>query len=94
MATQDKTVVRVAKKSKERIMAQQDLYQGVYLKRCCPECGEKAIEIDKDTSSGRDIRFYACSVCQWNDFIDVGIALWQAYSSANTDDKSSGETQP
>ena len=64
-------------------MVPQELYETAYLDRRCPECGGGVEELDKDTSSGRDIRFLSCSACPWSDFVDVGIALWKAMSEAN-----------
>ncbi len=61
-------------------MNQDNLYQKVYIEETCPECGNKVEQIDKDTSTERDMRLYACSVCEWSDYIDVGIPLWKAYS--------------
>lgn len=55
-----------------------DLYKTAYLEKRCPDCGNTVQEIDKDTSSGRDLRLCVCSVCKWREYIDVGIALWKA----------------
>ncbi len=62
-------------------MNEEDLYQIVYMQSKCPQCGGKVEELDKDTSSGRDVRYYKCYACGWSDFVDVGIALWKALSS-------------
>jgi len=48
----------------------------------CPECGESVQEFDKDTSSGREIRWYGCLQCDWVGSFDTGIALWKAISIA------------
>ena len=61
-------------------MDQHEWYKTTYLQRRCPECGKAVEWLDKDTSSGRDIRFFKCSACSWSDFVDVGIALWKALS--------------
>jgi hypothetical protein len=63
-------------------MDEADLYETVYLKGRCPRCGEAVDELDKDTSTGRDLRFFKCSACSWSDFVDVGVALWKALSDA------------
>jgi hypothetical protein len=57
---------------------EKDLYKTAWLEKRCPECGNKVLQIDKDTSSGRDIRWCVCSVCKWSKHIDIGIALWKA----------------
>ncbi len=62
-------------------MDPEKLYDIVYLQGLCPQCGGPVKELDKDTSSGRDIRLYHCGKCEWSDSIDVGIALWKALSS-------------
>jgi hypothetical protein len=36
--------------------------------------------VEKDTSSGRDIREYVCSSCGYSDWEDTGPALWQILS--------------
>ena len=61
-------------------MNRDELYERVYVQGKCPECGNAVEELDKDTSSGRDLRFFKCTICSWSDFIDVGIALWKALS--------------
>jgi hypothetical protein len=43
----------------------------------CAKCGEPMRLTEKDTSSGRDIREYACSGCGHTDWEDRGPALWQ-----------------
>lgn len=55
-----------------------ELYKTVYLEKRCPECGNEAKQTEKDTSTGRDLRCYSCSVCEWWEYIDVGIAFWKA----------------
>jgi hypothetical protein len=63
-------------------MNQEDLYKLVYLDGQCPQCGGKVNELDRETTvSGREIRFFHCLACGWNDSIDVGMALWKALSS-------------
>ncbi len=62
-------------------MNPEELYDMVYIKGQCPQCGGKVQELDKDTGSGRDIRYFHCYACGWNDSIDVGMALWKALSS-------------
>jgi acetone carboxylase gamma subunit len=36
--------------------------------------------VEKDTSSGRDIREYVCPGCGYSDWEDTGPALWQILS--------------
>jgi DNA-directed RNA polymerase subunit M/transcription elongation factor TFIIS len=43
----------------------------------CPKCGETMDLLEKDTSSGRDIREYKCSRCGYSDWEDRGPALWK-----------------
>ena len=64
------------------------LYETVYLKGRCPQCGGAVQEWEKDTSSGRETRYFTCSACSWRDFVDTGIALWKALSdAADAEDK-------
>ncbi len=46
----------------------------------CVKCGEQMRMTEKDTSSGRDIREYACSACGHSDWEEHGTALWQILS--------------
>jgi DNA-directed RNA polymerase subunit M/transcription elongation factor TFIIS len=46
----------------------------------CAKCGEEMHLMEKDTSSGRDIREYKCSECGYSDWEDRGKALWQILS--------------
>ncbi len=39
--------------------------------------------VEKDTSSGRDIREYKCSQCGYSDWEDRGTALWQILHDAS-----------
>jgi hypothetical protein len=64
-------------------MDQHELYKTAYLQRRCPECGGAVQDLDKDTSSGREVHFLKCSACSWSEFVDVGIALWKALSEGN-----------
>ena len=43
--------------------------------------------VEKDTSSGRDIREYKCSKCGYSDWEDRGKALWQILSDARESDE-------
>jgi hypothetical protein len=43
--------------------------------------------VEKDTSSGRDIREYKCSQCGYSDWEDRGTALWQILSDARESDE-------
>jgi ribosomal protein S27AE len=43
----------------------------------CTKCGEEMRMTEKDTSSGRDIREYACDGCGSTDWEVRGPALWQ-----------------
>ena len=61
-----------------------DLYDIVYIQGRCPQCGSKVEELDKDTGSGRDIQYFHCFTCDWNDSIDVEMVLWKALSSSET----------
>jgi hypothetical protein len=64
-------------------MKPDELYRRVYLEERCPECDSQVTELDKDTSSGRDVRLYHCTACQWSAFIDVGEAMWKTLSHLN-----------
>jgi len=55
----------------------------------CPECGGQIREIDKDTSTGRDIRWYSCRSCNWTEEFDVGIALWKVISLGKQEEERS-----
>jgi len=71
-------------------MNHDDLYRLIYLNQRCPQCGNRVNEWDKDTSSGRDLRYFHCDTCGWSGSVDVGIALWKAISLAskqNTEDE-------
>ena len=46
----------------------------------CTKCGEAMRMVEKDTSSGRDIREYVCPGCGYSDWEDTGPALWQILS--------------
>ena len=46
----------------------------------CAQCGEAMRMVEKDTSSGRDIREYVCPGCGYSDWEDTGPALWQILS--------------
>ena len=46
----------------------------------CAKCGEAMRMVEKDTSSGRDIREYVCPGCGYSDWEDTGPALWQILS--------------
>lgn len=63
-------------------MNEENLYETVYLNGRCPKCGEAVEELNRETDSGHDVRFYKCSACSWGDFVDVGVALWKALSDA------------
>jgi hypothetical protein len=43
----------------------------------CSKCGEEMRMTEKDTSSGRDIREYACDGCGHSDWEVYGTALWK-----------------
>jgi hypothetical protein len=62
-----------------------ELYDTVVVRQRCRECGAAVTDYDKNTFSGRDIRWYRCEACPWSDFIDAGIALWAAMSEAKKD---------
>lgn len=46
----------------------------------CAKCGDEMRMTEKDTSSGRDIREYACDGCGHTDWEVRGPALWQILS--------------
>lgn len=46
----------------------------------CETCGRDMKLVDKDTSSGRDMRTYECPICNKSVDIDNGIATWKALS--------------
>jgi cytochrome c551/c552 len=43
----------------------------------CVKCGAEMDQTEKDTSSGRDIREYACRSCGHTDWEVLGPALWK-----------------
>lgn len=55
----------------------------------CPKCGEAMRMVEKDTSSGRDIREYECTVCGYSDWEDRGAALWQILSDDRAESQAS-----
>lgn len=64
-------------------MDQDGLYEIVHLNQRCPRCEGEVSDVEKDTSSGRDLRYYMCSSCSWDGWVDVGIATWKAFWEAN-----------
>ncbi len=48
----------------------------------CQRCGTDMNQVEKDTSSGRDIREYVCPKCGHSDWEDRGKALWEILSDA------------
>ncbi len=65
-----------------------ELYQTAAVERRCPHCGGRTRLVEKDTSSGRDIREYGCDACGWRHAFDDGPALWALMS-----DKGGGEPE-
>jgi transposase-like protein len=53
----------------------------------CPQCGATMGLEEKDTSSGRDMRTYACSSCKERIDVDNGIALWKLLSDARNEEQ-------
>jgi len=51
----------------------------------CAKCGDEMRMTEKDTSSGRDIREYACDGCGHADWEVQGPALWQILSDDRND---------
>jgi len=46
----------------------------------CPKCRKPMKQIEKDTSSGRDMRTYECRSCKHTVDVDNGTALWKLLS--------------
>jgi hypothetical protein len=65
---------------------EESLYQLACVERRCPKCSGRTRLVDKDTSSGRDIREYGCQACGWSHVFDVGVALWKIMSDAKNDE--------
>ncbi|MFZ1962684.1 MAG: hypothetical protein WAU78_04310 [Roseiarcus sp.] len=63
-------------------MDEQALYDLACVERRCPRCDGRTRQIDKDTSSGREMREYGCEACGWNHGFDLGVALWKMMSDA------------
>jgi len=61
-------------------MDEEALCQTAAVERRCPQCGGRTRMIEKDASSGRDIREYGCDACGWSRAFDVGPALWTLMS--------------
>jgi hypothetical protein len=55
----------------------------------CKHCGTEMKQVEKDTSSGRDIREYKCTECGHTDWEDRGEALWKILS----DDRERNEAE-
>jgi len=53
----------------------------------CSKCGATMDMVEKDTSSGRDIREYKCSKCGYSDWEDRGTALWRILHDARESDE-------
>jgi hypothetical protein len=53
----------------------------------CQRCGAAMKQVEKDTSSGRDIREYECPKCSHSDWEDQGEALWQILSDGRERDE-------
>lgn len=54
----------------------------------CVKCGEQMRMTEKDTSSGRDIREYACAGCGHTDWEVYGTARWQVQHDDRKDAES------
>ncbi|MGD1016406.1 MAG: hypothetical protein ABR863_08205 [Roseiarcus sp.] len=70
-------------------MDERALYDLACVELRCPRCGGRTRQIDKDTTSGRDMREYGCEACGWNHVFDLGEALWKTMSDAKS--RASGE---
>jgi DNA-directed RNA polymerase subunit M/transcription elongation factor TFIIS len=53
----------------------------------CDKCGIAMHQVEKDTSSGREIREYECPKCGYSDWEDCGKALWQILHDAREEDE-------
>jgi hypothetical protein len=49
----------------------------------CPKCDREMKPVEKNTSSGREIRTYSCVRCKEHVDVDEGIALWKAFAAAS-----------
>jgi hypothetical protein len=61
-------------------MDEQELYNRAVGEGLCPRCGSATRQIEKDTSSGREIREFGCTKCDWSHIFDCGPALWKLMS--------------
>ena len=64
-------------------MDEQSLYNIAVGERRCPECGAGTRQVEKDTSSGREMREFACTACKWSHIFDCGPALWKLMSGSS-----------
>jgi hypothetical protein len=48
----------------------------------CPKCTREAEFVQKDTSSGRELRTYHCPACKEWVTVDDGVALWKVLRDA------------
>lgn len=52
------------------------------MSQACPYCGGRWVQIEKDTSSGQEIREFKCEACGRSEIERRGPALWQVLSDA------------
>lgn len=48
----------------------------------CRKCGRAMEFMEKDTSSGRELRTYYCAPCKEAVTVDDGVALWKVLRDA------------
>jgi rubredoxin len=72
-------------------MEREALFKMVCVDHRCPQCGGKTRQVDKDTSSGSDMREFECEACHWNTVFEFGPALWKVMSDAKNEPR--GEKQ-
>lgn len=53
----------------------------------CPNCDREMDLVEKDTSSGRDMRTYRCKQCNESHDVEFGVALWKVLSDAHESER-------
>jgi predicted RNA-binding Zn-ribbon protein involved in translation (DUF1610 family) len=55
----------------------------------CAVCNAAMDEVEKDTSSGSDMREYVCPRCGQHQIVDRGKALWEVLAEAREEEERS-----
>jgi rubredoxin len=66
-------------------MEEEALYQMAVIEHRCPRCQGRTRLVDKQTFTGRDLREYGCTACDWTHLFDLGDAMCKIMSDANRD---------